>query len=309
MAKQMSLFGDESLNRADFAADLQNFSLNKAIENLHKWNHTFNPPPDLDKKIDALNWLIRQLETHQDQAIPYLAWLFHDLHKVTELQPLKNEFPLLKMGINKALYQRLDKHSIDFISEDVHPAEIFIRQNDYPAALSSLKKYFERYGEQPFLRQLQGYVLWQQDKRRDALVLYTFVVFADPFVLRDDYLLPKMFRKKLKYLHLKYNDERKALSRLAFELWHDGQTYIEGNQPSFENFIRTKLDKLARQKNDLTAKALHFNALLFLAESARLSAYPNAPGPAFENLQEQMRELNYEQYAIYIDTLKAFRNI
>ncbi len=309
MNGQLSLFGEENLNRTAFTENLQKLDLKAAITNLQKWNRTFDPPVELEQKIAALTWLNEQIQSQGKQVPIYLAWLLTAVDEIEDLQILHKEFPLLRKGIYKMLYDQLDEQSFDFISEALHPAEVFIQQNDFEAALRSLQQYFERYGEHPFLRELQAFVFWKQNKKHDAMIDYTFVVFADPFALKDKYLMSNTFGNKLKFLKHKLGNEDKARARMAFELWHDGQTYIEAARPSFEAFIKAKIDQWAKKPNDPIAQSLHFNGLLFLAETERLRAYPNAPGPNFALLQEKMRELNYEQYAIYVDTLKSFRNL
>ncbi len=307
MNGQLSLFSEDNLNRNKYYQNLEDFNLKAAIENLKKWGQAFNPPSDLDQRAESLNWLQDQLKNRLEPS--YLAWLYQTADRMQQLQPLQKDMFHLKRGICKMLYERLHKNAFDFIAEDLHPAEIFIRQNDLEAAGNSLENYFGHYGEHPYLRELQAYVHWQRKEIHAAMEFYTFAVFADPFSLKEKYLKPKTFRRKLEALRHKFSDENKARARWAFELWRDGQTYIGGNRQSFEIFLKNKEQQLSAKPNDLICKTLRFSALLFLAESERLRAYPNRPGASFTLLQEQMRNLNYEQYVIYINTLKSFRNI
>ena len=311
MSDQLSLFGDDHLTRMAFYENLEKFDLEAATKSLEKWQRTFNPPDDLPQKIEALRYLLQQINIRGKSFTQYLAQLLKTWQKQPELQPLKKEGPYLTKGLYYALYSQLDKQSIDFIDEElqVHPAEVLIAQCDFQGALRILRNYFQRYGEHPFLRELQAFALWETGQKRQAMVDYTFAVFADPFALQETYLRARFFRKKLNLLRHQLQDEAKARVRLAFELWREGQTYIEGTHPSFEEFIKARIRTLAQKPNDPNARLLHFNALLFLAESERLRAYPNRPGTAFENLSAEMRALSYEHHTLYIETLKSFRNI
>ena len=89
MNTQLSLFGEDNLNRTAFTENLQKLDLKAAISNLQKWNQTFDPPADLEHKISALTWLQKQIQSQGKERTTFLAWLLTAIDEIEELQILR----------------------------------------------------------------------------------------------------------------------------------------------------------------------------------------------------------------------------
>ncbi len=306
---QLSLFSDENIHKNTYSTNLRKFQLKKALNDLQILGRTFNPPPSLNEKIQALQQLIAVIPEKKEAEILFLADLRKNDSPPAFLQPLAEDFHFLRQGIDKRLYELLDKAEYDFIGENVHPAEIFISQNDFQNALRVLEKYLQTNGEHAYLRQLRGFALWQTGEKNRAYYDFTFALFDEPTRCVPELLSPKTYRNKFAYLLAKLGKTQKALLRLPFGLWLDGQTYIDAENERFEQRMRQKLEgytKIPASSDEIIER---FNTLLYLAEVLRLRAAPRHPGREFETLQERMGALHLEYFRLYYDTLKRFRNI
>ncbi len=306
---QLSLFSDENIHKKTYTINLRKFQLDKALNDLRILERTFNPPPSLNEKIQALQQLIDILPKKKEAQILFLADLREDSSPPAFLQPLAEDFHFLRQGIDKRLYDLLDKAEYDFIGANIHPAEIFISQNDFQNALRVLEKYLTTYGEHAYLRQLRGFVLWQTGQKNRAYYDFTFALFDGPTHCAPAFLAPKTYHNKFAYFRTKLGNTQKALLRLPFGLWLDGQTYIDAENEQFEQRMRQKLEGYTKTPASNDEIIERFNTLLYLAEVLRLRVAPRHPGREFETLQEKMEALHLEYFRLYYDTLKRFRNI
>ena len=307
--EQLSLFSEQNIHKNTYTANLRKFRLDKALNDLQILKRTFNPPSSLNEKMQALQQLIDVLPEKKEAQILFLANLREDASLPAFLQPLAEDFHFLRQGIDKRLYDLLDKTEYEFIVEGVHPAEIFISQNDFQNALQVVEKYFATYGEHAYLRQLHGFALWQSGEKNRAYYDFTFALFDGPAQCRLTFLAPKTYRNKFSYLVTKLGNAEKALLRLPFALWLDGQTYIDAENEQFEQRMRQKSEGYAQIPTSSDEILERFNTLLYLAEVLRLRAAPRHPGREFETLQEKMQALHLEYFRQYYETLKRFRNI
>ncbi|NOX89727.1 MAG: hypothetical protein GXO77_11920 [Calditrichaeota bacterium] len=307
---QLSLFDTKNMARNSFRKNLSLFKLDRALNDLDIWKNTFDAPESLTGKAGAVNEIKNKLQTSDAEAVLYLAHLRQNYDRLSFLEPLREEFRFLSEGLDKAIYDRLDKEAFDFIIEELHPAEIFISQNDFKAAVQSVNRYIRSFGEQPFLRELQGFAYSKSGKERESFTAYTFALFNDPLQCKPEYLLPRSYRNKYRFLLKQTGSSENALLKLPFALWEDGKTYIDPEASAYENLLEKRIEKnrsLAR--NDPRANILQFNYYLYLAETERLRSQRSQVSERLQNLQEQMWKLNPELFSRYRNVLHSFGNL
>ncbi len=307
---QLSLFDTKNVARNSFRKNLSLFKLDRALKDLDIWKSTFDAPERLSEKAEVVNEIKNKLQTSDAEAVLYLAHLRQDYDRLSFLEPLQEEFRFLLEGLNKAIYDRLDKEAFDFIVKDLHPAEIFISQNDFKAAVQSVNRYIRFFGEQPFLRELQGFAYSKSGKERESFTAYTFALFNDPLQCKPEYLLPRSYRNKYRFLLKQTGSSENALLKLPFALWEDGKTYIDPEASAYEDFLQRRIEKNRNEAlNNHRANIFQFNFYLYLAETERLRSQRNQLSERLQNLQEQMRKLNQDLFSRYRNVLHSFGNL
>lgn len=301
---QFSLFEGTNLYRMEYFHALETFNLVGAAGQLKKWRRTFDAPPDLENKIEALEYLHSLMDCQPPEKIQILSAMLVDGTGDGRLQPLQADLKYLARGINRVLLNLLDDESCDFIYPGLHVAEVFIACADWDRAETSVKTYLKKFGEQSFVRQLLAFTLFQKNRVRSAYLSYTLALFLDPAEMKEAYLAPAEYRNKLTWLVNRHQPEQ-AWLYLPFALWQDGKTHIETDQPAFEDL----LDQRVRSGSDLKGSSIRrFNWLLYLAEAERLRQQGRESERLF-NLRAEMQKLNRDWFGQYHRVLKSFRNI
>jgi hypothetical protein len=299
----MDLFSDENYYRNAYTLALNEFDIEKAINILKKWQRTFYPPADLYEKIDALTNLLNSFEN----SISYLSELYLSIYETAEYEILKKDFNNIKKGIIKKIYGLLTPTDIDFINPRLHPAEIYIRMEDYKAAFACTKQYFSHFGEHPLIRQFEAYGYYQQGESTSAAISTTYALFTDASKCRSDLLCPGSFVKKYEYLLESLGSGQQALLRLPFSLWKDGRTHIVPNDDKFEKYLRKIINKERKSKlRTAEENIIYFYHLQYLAEMLRLRSVRRTVSQEIIGIREEMSNTNKEMFNSYIEILSSF---
>lgn len=310
---QTSIFDKQNVCKAAYQKSLKEFNLQEALVNIGKWERALDAPADLPARKEALQIVQRQLSEAGETSLQYLATLKFNFEASADsfsfLIPLKNDHLYFLNGLHKAIYQRLAADPIEYIIPDIHPAGIFVEVGEYSKAIKSVDQYIVRFGEDAYLRQLQGFAFFKQGQEKSAMIAFCYAIFNDPLRCSMKYLYPRDYERKFLALLEKKGQNQSAWLSLAFALWQEGLTFITPEATEFEAELKRKVaDYKATSKSEPAIKLVHFNRLLYLAEMARLRSGRKNETEEIKRLREQMRDVNMEMFNSYLSVLRAFEH-
>jgi hypothetical protein len=306
---QTSLFDHKNIYINAFRKSLSELKLKEALVNLKKLGRTFNAPQNLDQKIKAVTDLDNAIENIEKKDVVDTADFIIKYNQHDFLKPLQPEFNYLEKGFKKALYNKLDPDSYEFIIPQIHPAEVFIEFEAYSKAINSIGCYLNKYGEHAYLRQLQGYAFYKSGNEKSALISFNYALFNDPLQCSDKYLYPEAYKNKFVYLLEKLQKSEATWLQLPFALWEDGKTIITPGADYFKKVLMEKIDENKKQALlDPILNILQFNHLLYLAEMTRLKNGANSGLDEIKEFRLQMKETNSNMFDLYMAGLQSFGN-
>ena len=307
---QLSLFSLENQSREYFRKYLSEFNLNKALKELKLWQRSVDAPPDLAQKEAALLYILNNLEKQSNNRLLFLVNLYLNHENIIETVSLREDFRFLKQGLIKELARLLlDHETFDFVFEDLHPAEIFLLAGKYQRAVEVVEQYVTAYGEQAFLRQLQGAAFFKMEDDKQSRICYTLALFNDPQVCRPEYFWPRAFKNKMLFLQSKFSEPHLALLHMTLTLWEDGQLFIEPENQAFEKLIKDKIKQAENRSLNASESFLLFLHLLYVAELERLRNFRADPSATLRQLRLEMQNVNKDWYLRYENALKKFQMI
>ncbi len=62
--------------------------------------------------------------------------------------------------------------------------------------------YFNKFGEDALLRQLQGYASFRQGDEKSAKIAFCYALFNNPLSCSAKYIYPREYEEKLHYLQI-----------------------------------------------------------------------------------------------------------
>ncbi len=303
---QLSLFSVENQSKELYRKHLRQFELQRALHELMVWERTVDRPQNLPQKAQAIQFILDEVQKNGKGAVVFLAHLRQNLQSLPELEPLAEDFTFLAEGINKTLNARLTENDFDFILENLHPAEIFLMEQEFEKALNVSEQYLQTFGEHPFLRQLQGAAYWGLSQEKESRMAYTMALFNNPLECKVEFFWPRAFKNKMQYLLSKMADLERALLHLPLALWEEGRTLIDPQNLSFEQFIEQNLQKHGEKLQTVKEIFLDFLHLLYLAEVERLRNFGREKSERLKTLQQSMRQRQADLYQRYENALRRF---
>ncbi len=307
---QFSLFDDENISRIGFQKALKQFDLLAALNHLRVWQHTLDAPKNIEEKIQAVHTLQQQVFANEGHLPAALGTLLSEMETTGYLEPLEPEFRFLREGLLHALAEQFDAESFEYIVPGLHPSEVLLELKQYDRAVELAQRFLQTYGEQPALRQMQGYALFKLGQEAAGLTAFTFALFDDPLSCTARFLPPGPAVNKFVFLQHKFGRSETAWLRLPFALWQDGVTYISPKASAFESMLTERINAhRERALREPKINRLQFNWLLYVAEMERLRNNGAGESARLQELRQQMRQLSGDLFSAYVSVLRTYNNL